>query len=82
MLKYAHTNFEVLKIMQTNTAVQSKQNVYLSNDIVILTLKEYQELHTAKCILQGKADIKAGNFCSLDEFEQHTKNKIAEWENK
>ena len=68
--------------MQTNTATAVKPNVYLSNDVVVLSVSEYQELHTAKCILQGKEDIKAGNFYSLEQFEQHTKDKIAEHENK
>jgi len=58
----------------------NQSTVFVSDDVVILSAKEYQELHTSKCINQGRADVKAGKSYTMDEFVNFTKEKIAEWQ--
>ncbi|MCL2061249.1 MAG: hypothetical protein FWH03_01305 [Firmicutes bacterium] len=66
-------------------AITSKNTVTVSTvhgDAVLLSAEEYSLLDELRCVEQGEADIAAGRFITLEQFEKAMDDKIAEWKNK
>ncbi|MCL2062256.1 MAG: hypothetical protein FWH03_06510 [Firmicutes bacterium] len=69
-------------------AITSKNTITVSTahgDAVLLSADKYakyEEYEILDIIRQRKADIAAGHFVTLEEFEKAMDDKIAEWKNK
>jgi len=45
-------------------------------DAVVVNRSEFEQLHTAQCIANGKAQLNAGQFITFEEFKQFAKDKV------